>query len=557
MFIITGAYSQYDFEWSKSFGGDSSEASPFISCDNDGNIFMVAGFVGTATFGSFTFTSYSNFCNGVILKINPDGNIEWVKQIQSFGDVQINNIIFDNNDNFFISGFYLNKTIFDTDTIESIGWYNFFIAKYNNDGMLQWVKHGGWSTTSISKIAIDYEDNILFSVIGRSDTLLYENDTLIAYNTIDTNACLFLFKINSNGNLIWAKEPIKIETVPSPCGNICVITCISTDSLNNIYLAGTFHGCNIIIGTDTFLGKNYYLTFIAKFDSSGNFVWAKQSNGIQSQPRDIISDKSGNTYLIGRFIGTLIFDTDSVVTTPTGDALFIGKFNTNGNVQWLKKANGFLPSRMTKDENENFYITGFSHGGAQFDSITVIPDYIISIHSFAILVKYNSNGNAEFAKYIKGVEGYDLMGNPINCDNYGTGVCIGNNQNLFFSGTYRYKVVIGSDTLINHDTTNVVGDTDIFITKLSFTTGITNFYAKDDIIVYPNPATDKITIGNLNKASKYIISDVLGNTIYKANIDNPDAPEIRINLSGLNPGVYIIQIFDEKNNIYYKKIIKQ
>jgi hypothetical protein len=73
------------------------------------------------------------------------------------------------------------------------------------------------------------------------------------------------------------------------------------------------------------------------------------------------------------------------------------------------------------------------------------------------------------------------------------------------------------------------------------------------INIYPNPATDKITIsGNmLTENANIKIYSVSGNLVSEFSYD-----ENEINLSNLQKGIYFISIKAE-SNIYTKKIIIQ
>lgn len=70
-----------------------------------------------------------------------------------------------------------------------------------------------------------------------------------------------------------------------------------------------------------------------------------------------------------------------------------------------------------------------------------------------------------------------------------------------------------------------------------------------DLIVYPNPAEDFIEIANINPMLKHRVDgssdirliNVLGETVLTCAV-NPNNEILRIDISGLNPGIYIIKI---------------
>lgn len=70
--------------------------------------------------------------------------------------------------------------------------------------------------------------------------------------------------------------------------------------------------------------------------------------------------------------------------------------------------------------------------------------------------------------------------------------------------------------------------------------------------VYPNPCVNEISIDYGNKVPQHIeIYDALGNLLLKQ-----ESANTKINMSGLEPGIYILKITDSHNNISQVKIIK-
>ena len=115
-------------------------------------------------------------------------------------------------------------------------------------------------------------------------------------------------------------------------------------SQSNILLAGTFYN-NFSISTATFtttLGQYWAI----RFDNSGAVTWSSQgkSSGTVSSVLNCISeDANGNFYVTGKFTGTGTFTgtTQTLTATPKtgGDAeeLFYAKYNSTGNLVWLKQ----------------------------------------------------------------------------------------------------------------------------------------------------------------------------------------------------------------------------
>lgn len=115
---------------------------------------------------------------------------------------------------------------------------------------------------------------------------------------------------------------------------------ITCDSLGNIYVTGH------ISGPSNFDGKpfgtlNKNLPFIAKFSPAGNCIWVKTLAAQYSgEGYDIKFGKSGDLYLTGRYVGTMTINSVTYPGTPTWGEVFVARMDTAGNFQWVKIATG-------------------------------------------------------------------------------------------------------------------------------------------------------------------------------------------------------------------------
>jgi len=83
-------------------------------------------------------------------------------------------------------------------------------------------------------------------------------------------------------------------------------------------------------------------------------------------------------------------------------------------------------------------------------------------------------------------------------------------------------------------------------------TGISNQSLSNDLVkIYPNPASDKLYIDLTNtKASKgqMVVKDALGKTVMTIPVNiSSGTNHLEIDISGLRPGIYIVQIVSEDN----------
>ena len=77
-------------------------------------------------------------------------------------------------------------------------------------------------------------------------------------------------------------------------------------------------------------------------------------------------------------------------------------------------------------------------------------------------------------------------------------------------------------------------------TITSTATGIPDFGNKEDeVLLYPNPASDMITINSNEVSNTYTISDITGKVILKGSMNETSAD---INVSQLQNGTYILHL---------------
>ncbi|MCA1761102.1 MAG: hypothetical protein LC658_15145, partial [Bacteroidales bacterium] len=155
---------------------------------------------------------------------------------------------------------------------------------------------------SPSSVKTDSDGNIFMAgeFSGRADfNLGQESMSLESFGYDD----IFISKFNSNGQLVWAKN------VGGKYNDVC--NYMTLDKNSNIYITGRFSST---VDFDPGEG-NYELEsnsgadiYIAKYDSSGVFLWAVRIGGEgwddgDDEGTSIITDNDGNVLVTGWFQG--------------------------------------------------------------------------------------------------------------------------------------------------------------------------------------------------------------------------------------------------------------
>ncbi len=411
--------------WAKTISGDNVRDGTgipvvcTISSDLSNAAYTTGYFEGEVDFdpgpNEYWMTASGVF-DGFICKLNDDGNFEWAKQIGGAGSGAIPySIDLDEDGNIFITGGFSNHVDFDpgpqSHFLYSIGEGDIFILKLNQNGEFLWVKQmGGAAGANLgSHIQVAGSTGDLYLTGTHSGITDFDPDTA-SYNlgNLDQEYNIFIAKLDSNGNFIWAKE------IQGPTAfHITMGTSLAIDAgSGNIYAAGHFFGtCDFDPGPgiDSITSNGDADIFLLKLDSSGNYLWAHQFGGTGDDYRPAVALGSpGNekVYVSGGFSGTIDFDPGpGTFNLTSAEDLFICKLNNAGDFIWAKSLGGSSGLTSTGSylkvdplRNESVYTSGGFTGTADFDPG---PDQVnmISMGSSDVYVtKIDSSGNFIWVK---------------------------------------------------------------------------------------------------------------------------------------------------------------
>lgn len=549
------------FHWAKSFGGSTTfdDVGYAIAVDDNGNVYITGKFIGTADFDPgpsvYTLTSVSGNYDIFVSKFDALGNFVWAKNMGGNSSDIGNAIAVDSTGNVYITGRFSGTGDFDP----GVGVFNLTVA-------------GGGSTE------------------------------------VD----LFISKLNSLGDFVWAKHIGGTTSYDEG-------TSIELDNNGNVVIAGYFNGTvdfdpgagvfNLFGGTD--------YGFVLKLNSVGDFLLAKNFVG-QSLLHSMAIDKNNNILLAGEFKGTTDFDPSlgttfylSADSTSTYD-IYIVKLDSVGNFSWAKRMGGSLndvANSLEVDVSGNVYLTGSFKGTADFDP-GVSSFNLISYGAADIFVsKLDSLGNFLWAKkigaatddvaysvaldsnsvYTTGSYGgtvdfdpglgifnlvssgsrnifiskLDSLGNfvwaktSVSCYGFGYSIEVDQNGNIYTTGVYIGTGDFNPDAGIYNLTSNVGGD--VFVQKLGdslLITQITKNIISNIITLYPNPTNGSLYVFTSQqiKNGSIEIYNTIGELIFAQKIINQ---QNTIDIKNQASGLYFVKVISDGEVIGMKKVVKE
>ncbi len=338
----------------------------------------------------------------------------------------------------------------------SAGGDDIYVQKLDAMGNLIWAfSIGGTSTDVVHDLYTDLAGNVY--ITGQfKNTVDFDPDTGVTNLVALANDDIFFAKYNSSGALVWAH---RIGGTANDQGHG-----ITADLSGNVYITGYFKGIVDFDpgpGTANLIGNGIEDIFVAKYDSSGNYLWAHSAGGANTDMgQSIAVDYMGNVLVTGNFNGAPVdFDPGPAtvnLSTNGGADIFIASYGDTGQLNWAKSiGSGSTDDGLgiATDIMGNVFVTGYFQDSADFDpgpgtqTLTATGDKDIYI------LNLDGSGNFVWAKQVGGT-GADA-GNDINIDISGGIYVTG-----YFSG---FSVDFDPDTGITNLTGH--GNEDIFVAK--------------------------------------------------------------------------------------------
>jgi hypothetical protein len=533
MLMMTGAYAQ-DFAWAVCGGSWAYDYGYGACTDNAGNIYVAGKFEMDGHFGDVTLDCAGNH-DVYLAKYNPDGQLIWIRTGGGDWGDYAKAVTCDAAGNVYIAGEIDGEVMFENIPVHGKpGGDDAFVAKYDTDGNLQWVKgYGGYNREDARSIAVDAQGYIYICGVYRGVSY-FGNETLNGTMIDDVYAA----KLDPQGNVIWARG---MGGPDDDTGRG-----ITVDNQGNTYVTGGFIGTASFGPFDlTAYSPVYHDLFLVKLNSTGNFVWVKQAGAEYDDIGWAITSDNSYLYLTGEFNGNASFGPLSVMTNGNVDA-FAAKYDYDGNAVWVKRFGSTIidKGRGIATDGNKVYITGQFAGTVTHGTSTITAADSSDIFAAGFLA---SDGSPLWAVSARGsVDAYDDLGFEA-----GTSVAI--------TGNYVY--VAGAH--LNGDTlgwTNLPpwSRTDMFLGKVdpSLTVGQNEIVKSAALDVYPNPSAGAIKISYVSGAAHLVtVINSLGQVVYSEQVKDVHGFSKSIDLSGNGKGIYTLCVEGDAGRQLSKVII--
>ncbi|MDP6546225.1 MAG: SBBP repeat-containing protein [Phycisphaerae bacterium] len=403
---LVSAASAANVDWTRQLGTSVNDYGRGVSVDSSGNAY-VTGYTAAGLDGNTSAGADDIF----LTKYDTDGAKQWTRQLGTSSTNHGYGVSVDSSGSAYVAGI----TNGGLDGNTSAGGTDIFLTKYSTDGVNQWTRQLG-STTSDWCYGVSVDSSGAAYITGYT------------YGGLDGNsnqglADIYLTKYNTSGVKQWTRQ---LGAIGTDKGHG-----VSVDSSGAAYVTGYTNGAldgNISVGSDDII--------LTKYNTNGVKQWTKQlGTSTVEYGYGVSVDSSGNAYVTGFTYGE--FDGN---TSAGGMDMFLTKYNTDGAEQWTEQLGSTGGDRgygVSIDSSGNAYVTGYTDGDLDGNAGAGDDDIF--------LTKYNTDGVKQWTEQLGS-----------SSDDIGYGVSVDSSGNVCYVTGYTFGDLDGNTS---------AGGADMFLTK--------------------------------------------------------------------------------------------
>ncbi len=546
----TGFLAKYDTlgiaQWVVPIRGKTSEMASDLSVDASQNI-VIAGQLGDSTVLDPSAPNNYTLCNGsydpMLAKYDPAGNLLWGFALSNDNGAFIHGLETDGNDNIYITGMHIGITEFNPLGVSTVMNTNNeargFLAKYNSNGVLLWLKDYLVSDySSCWEIAI-FKDRLMLAISYEGTLNIDPGATNATITSTGGNDNLCYLQLDTAGNYQWH---IDLKMYPS---NQQTDFPIEFDAGGNAIVGGGYwEGTDIDPGPGVVQLPNPSFNdatdiFVISYSLSGQLNWWFTLDGTGNE--NVYALDIGRDSMLmasGVFWDDIDLDpgtgTNNINASHLSDAFFGRYVVPCASSIVCEQVSVCAGSSYTFPDGhvENNITTPISYtstlAGAVCDSLIFTE----------VTVGPGIDTTVSMAGNVLTAQATGVSYQWINC---GTGQPVNGETNQTFtlpaSGFYAVVVSDGNCS----DTSACYG-----------AVGVANYWERaQQVTVYPNPGNGNFIVAGV-QINAIEVFDVLGKVVYAKTFI--DAAQHQINLTHQQKGVYLMKVW-QGEKISVKRLV--
>lgn len=478
------------WNWAKNPTAGNWQLGTGIAVDNNKNVYATGSFSsGSVTFGGITVNGAGGSPAVFVVKYDSLGNVKWARAAGGVNQDQGVGITADDFGHVYVTGYFESPSItFGSTTLINPGTFEMFLVKYDSLGNVVWaICPGGNGGSCGNSVTTDPTGKVY--VTGYHG--YFGNTMTFGLFTLNsTFQEIFVAKFDSMGTPIFLKGAAGTGSEQGAG--------IVADNNGYCYAAGMTQGADF---SGTYIGAG---GFLVKYSPTGNVVWGTQIGEAFDWANGIAQDPCGDLVLTGGFQNPTFTVGSTTLNNAGGGAdIFVLKFDTTGNPQWVKGAGGANADwgyGIATNQCGNIYVTG-SFASASITIGSTLTNATPGSNDIFV-AQFDGSGNALWADNVGGGSGFNTSGTGVACDITG---------NAYVTGSFQSNTLTFGTHIV---TSTFPSNANEFVAKLDYACTPTS----SAITINPPLATickgDTVTLVATSSATGYTWSPATGlNTI--------------------------------------------
>lgn len=388
-----------EWHWSAAFGAEQplswlSDRAHDVAVGADGFVHVTGTINGHGVFGPTEFVS-EGVQDMFVAKLDPTtGTPIWIRHAghpsANAGEAAGRAIAVDADGNAYVTGYFSGRTTFGKTgspddllhypvTLSSVGSRDIFVAKYDPLGRLMWVvRAGGSGADEGLAMALDDEGQpYIAGYVGQGLAGFGNGHSVQGMAPVHARTFFIAKYDGATGLVAWVGQASHADQAAHSAGHG-----IAIDPMGNAYVAGHFSR-HTLLGPGVVLdsaqpGDENIDGFVAKYDSSGQPVWARQT--IQSDSgasatelfHAVAVDARANVY-VGGYMQSSVYVGNIYLSPMSGTDMLLAKYDASGEVIWAHNAPSAIVYALDTTASGELFIAGcyenHTHLPAQDDPI--------------------------------------------------------------------------------------------------------------------------------------------------------------------------------------------
>ena len=334
-------------EWIRQIGSPEDDRAHYIAVDRWGDVYVTGHSAGDLD-GSGPETN-KGIDDAFLLKLDKYGHVQWLRQFGSEGEDMGFGLAVDTRGNTFVAGYTFLGDMDGAGPAVNQGNEDVFLAAFDAAGNQRWVTQVGSPESDVAyAVAVDQRGSVYMTGLSFGD--LDGPGTQVHAGDAD----IVTLKFNRSGELQWVRQ------VGTPAMDFAYA--MKFDNKRHLYVSGFVSGDLDGSGPGVHAGQTDLA--VLKIHRNGDLLWSRQLGTAGNDiGHGVAVDKYGAVYAVGVTSGDL--DGAGPGTYQGRGDIVVAKFSRDGAPQWIRQwgsASTDLGLDITVDRKLQVYVTGQTEG---------------------------------------------------------------------------------------------------------------------------------------------------------------------------------------------------